>query len=97
MLKVVIHASYGGFGLSEAARERLEAEGFDTRESWEYIHRHDPRLVRVVEEMGPAAHPSGGPLVVKEIEGNRYYITEYDGWESIVTPQDVERRWIVVG
>ena len=96
MLKVVIHAGYGGFSLSDAAEARLEAEGMSETDLWN-VCRHDPRLVRVVEEMGPAAHPSGGPLVVKEIEGDRYYINEYDGWESIVTPRDVERKWIVVG
>ncbi len=94
--KVVINATYGGFGLSDAAEERLKAEGMDISDPFR-VCRHDPRLVRVVEEMGAkAALSKGDALTIEEVEGDRYYITEYDGWESIVTPQDVEKKWIVV-
>ena len=93
--KVVIHDGYGCFGLSEAAYARLKEEGMSETDSWD-ICRHDPRLVRVVEEMGRKAHPSGKGLVVEEIEGDRYFIDEYDGAEWVVTPQSIARKWIVV-
>ena len=33
-----------------------------------------------------------GPLVVMDVPGNRYYITDYDGQESVMTPDTI--KWI---
>jgi len=59
-----------------------------------YIPRHDARLVQVVEEFREEASASFGDLQVAEIEGNKYIVDEYDGNESVQTPEDIE--WIVV-
>ena len=48
------------------------------------IERHDPALVQVVEELGAAASGAFADLKIAEIEGDRYRITEYYGWEDVV-------------
>lgn len=103
MKKVVINSCYGGFSLSKKAMERLEELGvkdeyyeenknnsatFD--DMWyPSIKRSDPRLVQVVEELGDEASGACAKLEVVEVNG-KYRITEYDGWESIETPDDIE-------
>lgn len=59
-----------------------------------YCPRHDKDLVAVVEELGEEASGDCANLVVAEIPGNIYRIDEYDGYESIETPNSVE--WITI-
>jgi hypothetical protein len=56
--------------------------------------RHDSRLVQVVEELGDEANGSFADLQVAEIPSNKYRIHEYDGNESVQTPEDID--WITV-
>ena len=56
--------------------------------------RHDPELVKTVEDLGNAANGSYARLRVKELKGNRYIIREYDGSENVVEPDDI--KWITV-
>lgn len=56
--------------------------------------RHDPELVKTVEDLGEEANGSYARLRVKELKGNRYIIREYDGSENVVEPDDIE--WITV-
>lgn len=58
------------------------------------VVRHDPRLVQVVEEFGEEASGGFADLQVAEIPGNKYRIDEYDGNESVQTPEDID--WITV-
>lgn len=58
------------------------------------VARHDPVLVRVVEELGKKASGSVANLRIKEIKGSVYRIDEYDGAESVVTPDDVADEWV---
>ena len=93
MTKVVINSGYGGFGLSPQARQmytELTGQKFDR---WE-VPRHDPALVQVVEELGQAANATAASLQVVTVEGNRYWIEEYDGCEICHTPESIE--WVVV-
>lgn len=96
--KVVINSCYGGFGLSEAAVALYNAiaviEGMDAFESDYDIARHCPVLVRVVEELGDAASADYADLCIVQIPGDRYKIREYDGYESIQTPESI--RWTVI-
>lgn len=55
------------------------------------IQRHDPVLVRVVEELGRCADGSFARLQITEVAG-AYKIDEYDGMEEVVEPADV--TWI---
>ncbi len=47
------------------------------------IARHDPALVRVVQELGAAANGAFADLKIAQIEGDRYRISEYNGWEDV--------------
>jgi hypothetical protein len=57
------------------------------------ISRHDPILVQVVEELGDRANGSCANLAIIEVPGP-YRITEYDGHESVITP-DHDYDWIL--
>lgn len=56
--------------------------------------RHDPELVKTVEDLGRKANGSHAHLRIKELRGNRYIIDEYDGYERVVEPDDI--KWITV-
>lgn len=49
------------------------------------IERHDPDLIRVVEELGKEANGICANLVIKDIGDSKYHIDEYDGYESVIT------------
>lgn len=53
--------------------------------------RHDPRLVKVVEALGDKANGRYAKLRIAEVEGP-YRIDEYDGSESVETPDSYE--WV---
>jgi hypothetical protein len=51
--------------------------------------RTDPILIQVIEELGDAANGMCAALAIAEIpEGTKYRIDEYDGRESVMTPDD---------
>ncbi len=90
MQKIVINKCYGGFGLSDAARERLRElltrEGLPLGEgSFEdELSRDDPRLIRVVEEMGKDSWGKRAQLVIIEIpDGVDWEVEDYDGKEWV--------------
>lgn len=91
-IKVVFNAAYGGFGLSEEGEALYNHfAGEDEFNAYE-VSRHDPILVHVVETLGDAAGGDRHTLHIKIIEGNQYKIDEYDGYESVITPESM--RWI---
>lgn len=108
MYKVVINNCYGGFSLSEEASEYLN-ERYDMNINPEYgflpyspsdgyIPRHDKRLVEVVETLGEErASGSCSELVIVEISTPCYRIDEYDGMESVETPEGIEWEYIHEG
>ena len=54
------------------------------------VKRTDKVLVRVVEELGEEANGSCSQLSIVELpDGSKYRINEYDGRESIETPDDI--------
>lgn len=79
-LKVVINRCYGGFGLSKKAIALMK----EYRKEYDYstIERHDPVLVRVVEELGDEANGECSKLKVEEITFG-YAINDYDGKETV--------------
>lgn len=99
--KVVYNACFGGFGLSKEAATMLNSLKGEEVCSLQYgclnkgVTRHDPDLVKVVETLG-SERASGfcARLAIEEIEGNIYQIDEYDGNESVYTPD--EHTWIVI-
>ncbi|QGT54387.1 hypothetical protein b3_0143 [Synechococcus phage B3] len=94
---VVINSSYGGFGLSNAAMDRLVELGYELdpnpyfkQSSWrpKYlgdtdIPRHHPLLVQVVRELGEKASGNYACLSIETVHG-LYRIEDYDGLEHIV-------------
>lgn len=53
--------------------------------------RNDPTLVQVVEELGSVANGAHANLQIAEIpDGSKYRIDEYDGSESVETPDSYE-------
>lgn len=55
------------------------------------VDRHDPILVQVVEELGDKADGMYAKLDIVEVSGP-YRIDEYDGYESVETPDSYD--WI---
>ena len=90
--KVAYCTVHGGFDLSEVAIRRLWQLGLYTNGS--DVPRHDPRLIRVIEELGDAAAGEGCSLGIAEVSGRHYIIHEYDGRESVIEPYDIQ--WIVI-
>lgn len=56
------------------------------------IPRHHPDLIKVVETLKKKADGEYSGLKIAKIKGNLYRIDEYDGWETVVEPDDYE--WI---
>jgi hypothetical protein len=61
-----------------------------SKHTWRYsnVDRHDPVLVQVVEELGDKANGNLAKLCIEEVYGP-YSIDEYDGFESVITPETV--------
>lgn len=59
-----------------------------------YFERHDKALVQAVEELGKAAGGECSDLQVYQTESNRYFIDEYDGYETVVIDHDTQWTYI---
>ena len=105
MYKVVYNSCFGGFNLSafavmrarEIAGEGSKWDDVDPsfgNSDFQEIPRHDPVLVQVVEEMGEGASGRFADLKIAEIHSSLYQIDEYDGNESVVTPDNMD--WVVI-
>ena len=93
-MKIVINNNYGGFVLSDDAVDKLKEKGF-TEEQIFCLPRHHSALVEVVEELGEDASEHYSELVVVDVNvKDKYYIHEYDGWETVHTEEDIP--WIYV-
>ena len=93
MGKAVISTDYGGDGLSKAAIAL--ARKMDPSIDWahlddleEKLPAHNATYVAVVEKLGKKASHQG-KLRVEEFPGNLYYIIEFDGMETLITPSDM--------
>lgn len=90
--KVVINTCFGGFNLSDAAREMYATrKGINPEDVFNFeIPRDDYDLVAVVEALGGRMGP-GTALKVVEIPADvRWQVEEYDGSEHIA---EVHRTW----
>jgi hypothetical protein len=90
-MKIVINTCFGGFSLSEYAMTEL---GLDWRGDGilpNEMPRNDPRLVKVVEDLGEASWGSFARLKVVEIPDDvEWFIHDYDGIEHVA---EVHRTW----
>lgn len=90
MTKLVINRCYGGFGLSEHAKEWLEERGnFDSEYN---IYRGNPLLLEYIDQFGgEAASGLYAKLKVVEIPDDvEWVIEEHAGYEHIA---EVHRTW----
>lgn len=103
--KVVVNTCYGGFSLSNEAIQYLYNKYNIEYDKYEWgrnerlylldeIERHDPRLIDVVETLGEKANGECARLEIKEIYSYVYRISEYDGLESIETPDRID--WVCI-
>jgi hypothetical protein len=60
------------------------------------VKRHDPRLVQVIEELGDKANGRCAKLKIQKIYGNQYKIDDYDGNETVVTPDSINNDWEII-
>ena len=102
MNKIVFNNCFGGFGLSEeAVTWLLENGNEETKDAvakygdMAFSHnRHNQDLVRCVETLGERAGGECAKLGIEHIKGNQYRITEYDGYESVETPESI--HWTTI-
>jgi len=87
--KVVINTTYGGFSITDEMKEYMKKRGLTEEEIDWGIERHNPILIEAVENC-----KNTGSLAVAEFEGCKYYIDEYDGFEGVMTPNNIP--WIIV-
>lgn len=95
MNKVVINCCFGGFSLSNKALEYLEENFGISTDEYSDMERHHPALVATVEHLGDNASGRYANLQVINIHGNQYRVEEYDGSESIITP-DTGYEWVTI-
>lgn len=88
MTKIAYNDEYGGFCLSEAAMNYLKKRGRPNG----YHSRHDSILIECIEVLGDAANGEYARLKITEINADKYIVNNYDGMETITTPDDIE--WI---
>lgn len=103
MYKVVINNCFGGFSLSQEALLSLYSKygesmvyyGMNKYYLKESVTRHDKRLIKVIEEMG-TSNASGeyAKLCIEEITSPMYNIDDYDGMETLETPDSY--KWVVI-
>ncbi len=87
-MKIVINVCYGGYGLSEKAKQLLALHGV---EKPYHLERNDDILVNVVEQLGDEASDNLAKLKIVEIPNDvDWEITDYDGFERI---EEVHRVW----
>lgn len=94
MQRIAINRCYGGFCLSNKAKDLYKAKsGVDMDNEvydWD-IERDDPDLIEVIEELGEEAEGDSTKLKIVEIpDGVKWVIEDYDGIEWI---SEVHRTW----
>lgn len=91
--KVVYNANYGGYFIPQEVLKKYNelANTNHTSQFIDSIPRHDKLYVQLIEEYKKTNNTS---LDIFEIRGNRYMIQEYDGFESVIEPNDID--WIEV-
>lgn len=87
-------------GVEEAVEFLANSES-DGTNTWQHycfypatLERHAAVLVECVETLGHAANGDMSDLRIKELQGDLYRIEDYDGYETVVCPEDI--TWVSV-
>lgn len=101
-IKIAFNDNYTGFMLSREAMSWMKDNGyggkFCTASGEVIVPRHNPVLVRCIEELGEKANGTlrlGSTMVgtsdlrIAEIDSPLYYIVDYDGKETVITEKDL--------
>lgn len=91
-VKVVYNACFGGYGISKKAIELYKELSGNDLTNGRNILRHDKYLVQVVEMLGKEAGGDYSELKIAEVSTGRYFIDDYDGFESVVTENNI--KWV---
>ena len=90
--RVIYHADYGGFNISDAAykwfmynavAENFAISQWDLKMSLSYMPRHHPKLIEAFHVLG---EDFGKNMKCAVILGTKYRIQEYDGFEQVRVP-----------
>ena len=89
--KVAYNTCYGGFSLSRKAellyRELTGMKEDDYLDAYD-LPRHDPVLIKVIETLGSEADGDCARIAIRSINSSAYRISDYDGAERVITPED---------
>lgn len=101
-IKIAYNDNYSGFMLSREAITWMKENGyrgkFCTQAGDFIVPRHNPVLVRCIEELGEKANGSmklkthvigTSDLRIAEMESPLYYIVNYDGMETVIEEKDL--------
>jgi len=77
----------------ESLKDNKQINDYSILDSVYSLPRHDPDLVRVVEELKEEASGYCSNLEVADIGESKYHIEEYDGYENVIT-QLAKDYWI---
>ena len=103
MSKVAINKCYGGFSISKECAKWIENKyGLDLSKEYDYgayyfdEKRHAKELIDAIETLGSEVCSGDcARIVLEDCGGGLYNIEEYDGYETLTTPDD-EREWIKI-
>lgn len=90
MPKIVRNTCYGGYGFSNYAKLWFEVRGVKDPYS---LPRHHPLLVECVETLGKEVNSRNSDLVIEEVK-QLYRLDEYDGYETVITPENNQPVWV---
>uniref|UniRef100_A0A6C0IEK8 Uncharacterized protein n=1 Tax=viral metagenome TaxID=1070528 RepID=A0A6C0IEK8_9ZZZZ len=91
-IEILYNTSYGGWGISDKAIELYKLRNVNDNsmaleyECHELLSRTDPILIQIYNELGDEMNTKCCKIRIKKIPKkyeNYYYISEYDGKESI--------------
>ena len=99
MSKVAINKCSGWFSISKQCVKRIENKyGMDLSCGAYYFDekRHAKELIDAIETLGSEACSGDcAKIVLEDCSSSLYNIEEYDGYETLITPDD-EREWIKI-
>ena len=92
-MKVLINTQYGGYSISQLALELIaERKQVPTIDQYS-LPRTDPDAIHVFNQLGSEVFSGRlADVSLREITADKYFIDEYDGMETIVTPDQI--KWL---